>query len=309
MILFKKSVFIITKPLQYINATNIIDGNYKIGILTDTFQNAEEVFEKLQSASNHWDEFIFLKSGEEANRWVLKNRKSIEKLYTYSDYGLSNFIFLNRLGNISKYIYEEGLGNYILGLRKKNLLNRIVGYFYELLGNQEFVGGSRYIDGLFVYHPKKILQNFPKIYAPVFDFGKPFLQHLRELPESVAFYNDKDRDKIKSIPPRQNVLLYLGTWFHDMTEEDMFRTKNVIDTVNRYDDYIKIYKPHPHSGLPSPMVEQFFDDVITGGTMAELILTDLLNSAQHIVAVHHGSSALIDFEHSDRITVIDLGLD
>lgn len=305
----KRSVFIITKPLQYINATNISDQNDKIGLITDTFHNAPEIFKELKMKSSFWEELIFVESGKEAEEWVLKNNKQIDVLYTYSDYGFWNYLFLNRLKNTVKYVYEEGLGNYITGLRKKSLINNVLVYFNGLIGNMEFVGGSRYIDGLFVYHPEKVMTSFPRIRTKVFPFQKYFLDHLNTLPEASAFFDSKDAEIVNLFHKQSKVFIYLGTWFHNKTEEQIFTEKNVSEKIASFSEHVTIYKPHPHSGATSLSVQSLFTHTLSGGTMAELLFNAILVSAKELVVMHHSSSALTYFESRKNVIAIDLGLD
>ncbi len=305
----KKSVFIITKPLQYINATNIVDGNYKIGLVTNTFHNAATIFTELQIKSNFWDRLIFVETENEAKAWVLKKQAEIGILYTYSDYGFSNYLFLNRLRNAVKYVYEEGLGNYIPGLRKRNAINNLFVFFNGLLGNKEFVGGSRYIDGLFVYDPNRVKANFPLLRTQLFSFHKKFLDHLNTLPESSAFYDKNDAAIINKLEKNTKVLIYLGTWFHGKTEEQIFNEKKVAEKLKAFSGYTTIYKPHPHSGNPASNIKLLFTHILSGSTMAEMLVLSVLASATEMVVLHHASSAMTNFESNYNIVSVDLGLD
>ena len=48
----KKSCYIVTKPIQYINATNIEDDNDKDCFITDTFFDANKFAKEMQKKSN-----------------------------------------------------------------------------------------------------------------------------------------------------------------------------------------------------------------------------------------------------------------
>jgi hypothetical protein len=90
----KRSLYIVTKPLQYINAHNIKDEQKKDLVIIPYFNNAQWFIDNIVPESERWNNIYKANSRNQILfKILLKNKINIIKIYIDSDFG----IFMNIL--------------------------------------------------------------------------------------------------------------------------------------------------------------------------------------------------------------------
>ncbi len=286
-----KSAYIITTPLQYINATNIPDQSPKECFLIKGFKNSETFYNEIKKANVFWERIHYFQNKSEALGYIINNKKSYQKLFLDSDFGIRITFSFFQLRSLIIYTYEEGYGSY-RPIRKKDNFKDIIGRFvYSQLGCKNWIGGNRFTKGIYLYYPNVFRSLIEKNKKELFSFNLPFSVHLNRLPE-LSFFSEQIKPELFS---GKRVLVYLTSWTIN---------PKISAVLNEYPDYLKILKPHPH--LKSKDVEGYkFDIVYDNSIPAEILIPKILHVAKKIVIVHENSSALI-YLNSDQITAINI---
>ncbi len=280
----KSSVFIVTRPIQYINVLNIPrvnDSNrVRVLILVNSFNGYEDIIKHSQDA--FWFKIIVASSVYKAIDWVIKSQSSIDSLYLFSDYGIRIHLKLNRLHNVSIFLYEEGVATYnrsfSSGFGIRSLLFKICD---RSLFSGCYIGNYPNLKGIYVYNVKLFRQLKPFCSHPVYTFEKNFFENIRTN-ERIAFLVYKENiDYLTG----KNVLLYLSDWNYD---------SKIIDICLQYHDYIKILKPHPHLNSDDKF-DNLFDIKIDSKFIAETLIVTILQKAKSLIVVHNNSSVILHF--------------
>lgn len=288
-----KSAYIITKPLQYINATNILDENIKDCFLIVTFKNADIFYTNIVKYSTYWENIYYFKNRTKALFNILFRLKKYNKVYLDSDFGFFIRIILLLFFNKNVFVYEEGYGTYRANIRdKKNIKNKLFLSIDRVLG-KNYIGGFFNTKGIYVYNPdaylKLVSPNSKKI---IFKFKNSFREHLTNYEEFNSIFNFDDINKIEG----ENVILYLTDW--EIND-------NYINIISQYDGYFKILKPHPHI-KNSIRIEKDFDYIIDNFIPAEILIEKILQNSNKLILIHQNSSALIYFSNYDKLKVINI---
>lgn len=280
-----RNVFIVSKPLQYFNATNIDTVGYKICLLVNNFYDAEVIYRKIKKNSPYWDEILFFETMQSAYRWVLDNKKNIETLFIDSDYGATKYKILSQLRNINIFIYEEGIGNYRKKLKEKGWIGTLKEFFYNLLGNKNYLGGSKYVKGIYLYDKDRFKNAHPNSRKLIYEFKNPFIEHLKIFQDRDVFL-DENTQKILDEIAGKKIFLYLTSWSI---------SPHIRDLLKEYPDYSKVIKPHPHIKKDTDDVFRNFDYVLKGSDIIEIFINELLTNSEEVVVAHHGTSSLMHF--------------
>ncbi len=303
----KKSGYIVSKPLQYFNASNIEDDHPKVLFIVNGFNNAENFFNAVKNESKHWESVYFYKDYDEVFTYIKKNKPYYSKLFLDGDYSLSMLKNLINFKDLKIYVFEEGLGTYTDKIRyaiNKNLYARVsplrklktflISEILRLLGQKNYHGGSSFTNGIYVYNIEKHTTNKPNFAKEIKTFKQPFLKHLSQFEEKTIL--SEDYSDIISAAFHKKVLLYLTSWSIDA---------NIGQVLEGYKDYVKIIKPHPHiSEEAINDIKHNFDFVVKGGNMIEFLIYDLCDAASQLNVIHHGSGALLYFENHEKIIEI-----
>ena len=281
------SIFIVTKPLQYFNVTNIKDDCLKICLIINNFKNAEIFYQKISTKFiNEWNRVIFYESIFQAYKWIIKNSDSIINLYVDSDYGLRKYYYFEQISHLNIYVYEEGLGNYRRNLRKKSIYNDIINYLYKLMGHESYLGGSKYTKCIYLYDINKHRKLLPHCRKELRFFNKNFIEHLSTFSGKEIFL-DQGLNYIYSAAKGKKVVLYLTSWIYH---------QEVDGIMLNYPEHIKILKPHPHFKIDFCEMQDKYQYIINGENMVEFFIYELLKQVNELVVIHRRSSALMYFD-------------
>lgn len=286
------SVFLISKPLQYFNATNISDGNQRFCLLVNSFYNAEIVCNKIKNRSNYWESCSLFDNWDKAYSWVIHNKKKIANIYIDSDYGLRKQLYLRRLSSLNIFVYEEGIGNYRKYTRPGKKENKFLKSVYSVLGIKDYLGGYSHTKGIYLYDIEKFKQTFPNNKKALIQFTNSFRTHLSEFNDKDIFLNKTDNETIFKLKNKK-VLIYLTGWKYNV---------KVNNLLTEYSNYTRILKPHPQ--IKSDELEEFkesYEYVLSGDTLIELFINEALSYVDEMVILHHNSSALLYFRNEQKI--------
>lgn len=290
----KKDVFIITKPLQYFNATNIKCKNEKICLITDNFFNAENIFKKIKKESLIWDDVLFFKKWDEPYKWIIKNKDIVNYIFIDSDFGFQKNFYLKKIKPCNIYVYEEGIGTYNEYKGRKGIFSSLLNKLYFIYGNQLYLGTSKYVDGIFLYNIEKYLKKIPHYNKELFYFQKPFCEHLETFSDANIFLDQETKILIQNLKNKK-IVLYLSSWSE---------YSDINNKLSLYPNHLKIYKPHPHIKETNNILKKYFDYILRGNILIELFITQLISVCEELVVIHHGSSAIMYFNDSKKLKSI-----
>jgi len=273
--------FLVTKPLQYCNATNIsfnVEGK-KTLLIVDAFSEASTFFDNLLKL-NYWDEMFFLQDYISAYKYLSKKVLKSDTLYIDSDYGLKKGIRLYNIKTKNIYVYEEGIGSYRNDLRSSQKGSRIVDLLLKLIGAKEHLGGSRFVRGIYVYDHAKFNNLVPNFKNKLYHFPNTFHDNLSLLRSHLYFQIDYIRNIISRLPQDKVLCIYLTSWKYN----------NKIESFIDKNEYW-IIKPHPHlKSIDIP--HQYFDYIMEPNIFVEFFFSELLNAGIVFRVYHESSSAL-----------------
>lgn len=283
-----KSVYIVTKPLQYINCTNIPQVvNNNVCCLCDQFEASRHFYELCKN-DGKFNDYIFFKTKEKALLYWLCHQIQIKNIYLDSDFGLVTRFILLILFGVNVYIYEEGYASYQSLRGRRTLKDRILLRIQSLLDIKNYNGGSCKVKGIYLYNKDKYNKAFPDHNKILLDFSEPFfdavgkslvLEHLSKGIDWNMFNGKK-------------ILIYLSSWNISTEAIDYcFSVKNVD---------IKILKLHPNIKVtPSGLAEKF-DIVLPSNIMFEYFYSKVRNIVDSLTIVHHNTFAVEYIDEKDK---------
>lgn len=285
----KKSAYIITKPLQYINATNIEDDNLKDCYIEDNFSSFTLFVNSIRSKSSHWDNVYTCKTKQLGMFKIILNRRKYSKVYLDSDLGILLRISLILLFPLKIYVYEEGFASYTAAYReKKTFKDIILTIIDKILCGKNWSGGSARTRGIYLYHKnafRKIVSDTTS--KELLNFKSKFSDHLVSIPEINLLFERIDFELFRD----KKVLLYISSWTIN---------KHLKEYMDKYPNHVKIIKPHPHIKELS-FTNNYFEHVIENMLLAEIVIFEILKVCTELIIVHEGSAAILTFKDSLKL--------
>lgn len=276
----KKSAFVATKPLQYINCTNIEDDNIKICILCKGFYDVDDFFSIIKKKSHYFDEFKMFKSKLRALLYVLFHQRKYGKLYLDSDYGLSVRFLLLFIFFTKVFTYEEGYASYNYLRHPVSIRDRVLLRITDFFKIQNWSGGSCRVIGMYLYDPFFFKQN---IKLPEYNFLREFKHSFSECILNSPELNYLSRDVDFAQFCDKDILIYLSSWNI---------SPRISELLRQYPTSCKVLKLHPHITHYDHDLDGEFDYVIPSNLIVEYLLFKLTDIAKSIHIIHHGSFAL-----------------
>lgn len=282
------SVVYVTRPIQYLNATNIPNlGNQCILLLENSFSGYEKV-RAIAEQDSRWVQIVRVNSFKDVMRWLFLHQFSISKLYTFTDNGLSWQIIYDLLFGVEICLYEEGAATYmpreLSGLKK--ILYSIANF--GRIANRVYLGYNKNIHKIYVYdtilHKKSIGCS-----KEVVTFEKPFFELAKSRALASFYYPDCTKFYAKK------VLLYITSW--DYNEE-------ILPVLSQYESYYKVLKPHPHFEGYDEIVH-IFDEVIDSTCIAEFLISDMLVQCQELIIIHQCSTCILHLDNFQNVKIIN----
>jgi hypothetical protein len=294
--MIKKSAYIITKPLQYINATNIQDSNNKDCYIIDNFNNLNQFAGAIKSCTTYWNDILISSTKHKAFLKILINRSKYSKIFLDSDFGIVVRLMLYVLYPINIYVYEEGLASYTQFIRpNRRLKDKIMSKIDYLMGGKTWSGGAYMTKGIYLYHIKgfkKVVFNGP-MKKKLLSFNSDFNSHVASLKEIDFLYKDLNFANFSN----KNILIYLTA---GVINPDCF------PIMQLYPDHLKILKLHPNEKLEPQLLKEF-DYSFNNTIPAEVLLCKLYNKSRSMIIIHESSAAMLNVLQLKDITEYNIG--
>lgn len=286
-----KNYFIVTKPLQYVNALNIGVDNQKHLIIVNAFVNSLEFYSAVKKLT-FWDSIDYFNTFVEAYKFLKVSVKKEDSVFIDSDYGLLKAFWLFKIKSRNIYVYEEGLGSYRNNLLSRNNRHGIVNSILKSLGVKEYFGGSRFVRGLYLYDHAKHKSSVVDFKKELYKFKNSFLDNLELYKSHFDYQSHEIKKLIGSIPIDHRVNIYLTTYEYNSNIE-----RYLLERSNEY----WMIKPHPH--ITSFQNRLLFNQNIPPYVFIELLLLELLTCEIDFTIFHEGSSVLHYFPNVDNVLI------
>lgn len=284
------SYFIVSKPLQYINALNIPSRGKRSLILVDGFINARDFYQNVAKL-NFWDKISFCNTTRDAYLFLTQNVSREDFVFIDSDYGLIKMYLLSRIRTSNIFVYEEGEGSYRNNLLKRTNKNVIFNNILRLLGVKEHFGGSKFVKGIYVYDHQKFINNVSTFSNRLFHFKNNFIDNLDIYRHHFHFQNSEIDKIISSIPETTRINIYLTTYYYNMSIEKY---------VHEYDTEFWMIKPHPQIAFN---INPLFQVNISPSIFMELLILRFVNERYNFRVYHEGSSTLQYFSNVNQVLI------
>lgn len=290
------NVFIVTKPLQYFNATNIKTIGHRVLLIVNDFFDAKNVYLELKEKSSYWDEIFYFDIWTDAYKWVVKNKSSLKNLFIDGDHGFTKYLYLRNLDSKSIYVYEEGVGNYRENLNYENFSGKLKRFLYEkILGHNVYLGGYKHTNGIYLYDRERFANIHPYCRKKLLSFEHSFVEHLKRFDDKKMFLSSTTINFVENLQNKR-VVLYLSSWSYD---------SRINGIINNYQGYKKILKLHPH--IKEIGVYNYkYDFIIPGNNFIELVIKELLEKCEKVIIIHHGTSSIMYFTDDAKLKTIQI---
>ncbi len=276
----KKSAYIITKPYQYANCTNIEDENIKVCILCKHFKDATRFFSIIKEKSKHFNEFILFGSKGFALIYCCFFQSKFNRIYLDSDYGLSVRILLYLFCSIDVYTYEEGYASYTYLRNPISFYDKALLKITNFLKINNWSGGSSKTKGIYLYDHDLFKKNIKlDSYHFLKKFRVPFCEKIMNLPELEYLYRGIDFSQFSD----KDIVIYLSSWTI---------SPEIHKILEKYPEKFKILKLHPHILSAPNYISEIFDYMLPADLIFEYFLLKVTTYSKSIIIIHHGSFAL-----------------
>ncbi len=289
-----KSAFIVTKPFQYINATNIADTNIRDLYLIPNFNNFDTFYDAIKEKSKFWNLIYIFKTKELALLRIIFIQRRYVNIYLDSDFGFILRFLLFFFIKVKIYVYEEGVASYTLNLRNNETFeSRVKSFLDRLFFGNTWSGSAYKTSGIYLYHKTAFLKllNYNTGNKVILNFNKKFLFHLLDINEIDHLYENINFNNYKE----KDVLLYLTAGVIN---------KNIYPILSIYPKYCKILKIHP---FLKNISSTHFDESIDSSLPAELLIYKLSSIAKSLVVVHESSAAILNVVNDIDLIEINIG--
>lgn len=275
--------FVVTTPLQYLNALNIETSGERIIFLLSGFANSEKFYSEIVEKGN-WNKTYYFYDYNKMFQQVISSVEKKDKLFIDSDYGMVTNRKLKHIKTKDIYVYEEGIGAY-----RSDLISRDNGWLktniLKTLGNKEFFAGSKYVKGIYIYDHQRHKTLVPNFSKERLHFKNDFSVQLENNIES--FISRDLIERYKELFMKQEVILYITNWNYNLKIEDYIENLIKKEEKNR----LLILKPHPHF-KDFEKINLKYDDVVSGEVLVEILFVLLKKYSNNFLVLHENSSSL-----------------
>lgn len=288
----KNNVFIVTRPLQYLNIKGIVEKDSSFDnelVIIPNFTDVENFKKNILKCDKYWHKVLIIDSRIDLLLYVVKTK--INNLYINSDLAFNYLITLFSNSN-KTYVYEEGWGTYNLNISNGN--NRLKSKFYNLIGSGKSMGHSYFTDGIYVYNKELYQSIFLNCKKKIIQIEKDFFNTISS---QTNFFNSvyNYRTEIKGIH-NKNVLIYATGWsFNERVLDNIDNTKNTNDVV--------LVKLHPH--IKNCFNDKYDYQFLSQNVLLEMYITDLIFQNNNITVYHDNSFSVLYF--LDKIKAVNIG--
>ncbi len=291
-----KEIVVCTKPLQFINAKNMVSGLNKYKEVTlvvmNSFKDAWEFTQNVRLYDDSWKNVLFLNKRNELYTLLIK--EEISTLYIDSD--MSTLLSLIvKFKSLKVFTYEEGWASYSLVYYQSAFKKRQKSFFLHRLldiwlGNSNITNDSKWLSGSFLYYPSLFKFLRPTSCLCVMEFRSGFVDFIQK---EDALLNKLFKNAIpESIKTGGNrVLIYLTSWeLNPIIIEEIDRVRKDFDMV--------LVKPHPHIKHNISIKDCI---ILNSSTIAEFVMIKLISLNKSITVFHENSTSMLYFQKYVKI--------
>ncbi len=326
------SLFVCTKPYQYLIAELIMDSSNEPSdiIIVDHFQGARRFSENLRK-SNIWNNVRFLDDSALGHKSIFYRilfyyyywrpfveslnfpLEEYERLYIAHDSVLCEYALAKYFHRRKKEVvlYEEGYGNYVntnshLGLKRVLKTGiHIFGIPGDHLGRLRFVN--------------KILLQYPELVSH--DTQKALSRKIETLPNKLSSYLSAESvarilclfgyERVLKESMTGEIHVVLGEAFLSNSSNEITKILHLVESIRRSNgsNAEVMFKPHPGDRGSHAFLRDFVN-VLPGTIPFELLVIRMLEMSQVINIYTYGSTAALsslfisEESRSVKITVI-----
>ncbi|MGN6621339.1 MAG: hypothetical protein ACTHKR_09800 [Sphingomonas sp.] len=288
------AAFIVTKPLQLLNALNLAEQegilNRSNFLIVDTFADSKLIFSN--AADQDWAgaKWTFLQSRNDITKHFKKEK--YDTVFVDSDVGIANLWFLLKIKIWSRAkrikVYEEGVGSY-----RNDLYPPIKGRIYRILGIGSYFGGCLFTSAVYVFDPLLYISRLP--------FAK---RRVKRIKTPLGEFFKRHEETIKSIVAYPDALLPRGGGDCHIYLTSWVVNEAFLKAFSRSAG-VRVIKPHPAIRQPEMMFGAVDGIIVPGRIPAEVLLLDALEKFPNVVVYHEGSSASAYIKH-EAIKYVDV---
>ncbi|PMH28221.1 hypothetical protein BCU71_06525 [Vibrio lentus] len=284
--MYNDSVFIITKPSQYITARNIAKSIDKIEspllYIVGSFSESRKFYHQVKEHDFLWGRVEFFNSRLHALCYKMFHCRSLP-LFTDSD--IYKDSILNRLSSsYDIYVYDEGFYSYLDDL-ESHLINQGKCFrrmLYNVLKLPKYHGGSPYTTGLYLYSisSKSKVNNVIEISTGFFDSLNEDIDVLNSVfnfSKTSKLFNDLTKMKRPTIYCTSHSLDNLMASMERGVKFDFIKLHPIIN-----DEIINL-----NSNLKGKVLIPAFVPI-------ELVIANVIDDVDFVNIVHEGSSIILN---------------
>jgi hypothetical protein len=280
----KNNVFLITRPLQYLNIKGIVEKKScfnNILVIIPNFPNSKRFLYDVIKYDQNWSKVLIIKSKIDLLIFVIKTK--INNLYLNSDLAFNYLITFFSNSN-KTYVYEEGWGTYNSEISHINKLARISQFIYGCIGSGKAMGHSIFTDGIYVYNINLYKKIFPNYNKKIKSFKSNFQKRI--ITESNFFQKIHDYKSETYNVTNKNVLIYATGW--------KINNKFLNNLKEMKGDYDKIYlKLHPH--IKNYKKNDFCFSLLSQNVLLEFYLAEFISQNNNVTVYHDNSFSILNF--------------
>lgn len=274
--------FFVSKPIQYLNAINIIDKCEVDNILlvSEEFSGSKVFFKNVTNISGIWSKTNFFSKRIYALLWLVLHSRGSD-IFVDSDYGKDSLILrlLILFGN-RVFSYEEGLFTY-----KGDLFLEYECKFpvkikiYRMLGLKKAMGLTKGLSGTYVYNVSEYIDKRQDAVGPPLKFKRSFV-------DNYYYYKD-EIDKIFELSSSYNDINVDGLYCGPKHLAD-------IQNISRYEFDNLVFKPHPACNASNDEILNKLGnkhvEIIRNSVPIEILCLSYINHSD-FTFFHHDCSA------------------
>ncbi len=287
------TIFIAERPTQILTALALIEdlglsGDVQI-LVADCFADASSVVIRFSEYESRVSFRLVATYGEAID---IAAAELPAHLFIHWDVGFGTQRRLKRLHRQNKgsriSLFEEGVGTY-----RQDIYPAIKKLIFRLIGLPVNIGGSKYVDDIYVYDKKKYVSSAlvrPRFVKQI----EPSLASFIEAREAQLISIFSARDLIKSLEESSSSVctIYLSSWnFKELDLEELFPKNGV-----------RVLKLHPHC-----QTRVLRDDILVAprSLPAELLVM-IASRIFDVVTVYHSGSSLPLYINFENVALINL---
>ena len=282
-----KHVFVVTKPIQLLNALNIDCVGEKFFYVTpfakrdSLVSNAQKAYPDIKFQKKSYKEICLI--------YIVIRQFQITKVYLDSDFGLLTRFILLLLFIPKYYLFEEGYASYYYLRKSKTTKDKIFLFIQKILRIKNYNGSGMHCGGIYIYDKDYYKRQLPDSRVKLLDFRLSYLDYIKKTPILNVYKAKMNLEFFQG----KNVVVYLTSWTIEKKCMAVFND-------SKYHDYVKALKPHPHIMSTAEIDNIKCDVIFSPEILFEYYLVNLMDYVNKMVVIHQHSFAMHYFEKAQN---------